>query len=67
MADQPGHELAQTWGGLGTHRVDDIVSEVGVETVRRHGYFISSCSLIIENDAEVYSGNSEVQLTGLII
>lgn len=37
MADQACHELAQTRRGVGTHRVDDIVRKVGVESVSRHG------------------------------
>lgn len=36
VADQAGHELSHAGRGLGAHRLDDPVSEGGVEAVRRH-------------------------------
>lgn len=36
MADQAGHDLPEARVGLGTHRVDDIVGEVGVKPMSSH-------------------------------
>jgi hypothetical protein len=65
VADQTCHELAHARRGLGTHRVDDIVGEFGVEPVSCHfGVYSAKSDDSEEFEEGVFNKSLKIKTAG---